>query len=126
MYYDPLVAKVTAWGRDRAEAIRRMRRALTEFKIVGVETNIPFHVQVMASEAFQKGELHTDFIEEHYTVDAHADADDQEAALIVAALLTQMRGGRTPAAPSNGSTAGWKAAGREQTLGRPGWRRSWR
>ena len=54
-YYDSLVAKVTAWGRDRDEAIRRMRRALTEFKIVGVETNLQFHMQVLDNPYFQAG-----------------------------------------------------------------------
>jgi acetyl-CoA carboxylase biotin carboxylase subunit len=126
MYYDPLVAKVTAWGRDRDEAIRRMRRALTEFKIVGVETNIPFHTQVMASDAFQRGELHTDFIEEHYTVDSQSDPAEEAAALIAAVLLTHTRSAASPALHRNGVATGWKAAGREQTLGRPAWRRSLR
>jgi acetyl-CoA carboxylase biotin carboxylase subunit len=125
MYYDPLVAKVTAWGRDRAEAIRRMRRALSEFKIVGVETNIPFHVQVMASEPFQRGELHTDFIEEHYTVETETSPEDEEAALIAAALLSHGRMDRTPVPHTNGAD-GWKAAGRGRILGRTAWRRSWR
>ena len=123
MYYDPLVAKVTAWGRDRAEAIRRMRRALSEFKIVGVETNIPFHVQVMESDAFQRGELDTDFIEEHYVVDTESVPEEQEAALIAAALLTHGRVDRAPIGHVNGAS-GWKAAGREQTMGRTAWRRS--
>jgi acetyl-CoA carboxylase biotin carboxylase subunit len=131
MYYDSLVAKVTAWGRDRAEAIRRMRRALSEFKIVGVETNIPFHQKVLETEAFQRGELSTHFIQDHIDGDFATDPADAEAALIAAALLTQRHGTRRQVlASTNGRAPVWKTAARELALGggwgRTGWRRSLR
>ncbi|MBI5253744.1 MAG: acetyl-CoA carboxylase biotin carboxylase subunit [Euryarchaeota archaeon] len=63
-YYDPMISKLVAWGRNRRETIARMNRALTEYIISGVTTNIPFHKAVMNDEAFQQGELSTDFIEE--------------------------------------------------------------
>ena len=138
MYYDALVAKVTAWGRDRAEAIRRMSRALGEFQIVGVATNIPFHIQVMASDAFCRGELSTQFLEEHAPVARGPAPAAREAALTAAALLARgLPGGPRPPAEHNGAAAGhngagggWKAAGREGMMrggdGRSGWRRSWR
>ena len=62
-FYDPLIAKLIVWGRDRDEAISRMRRALYEYVIVGVKTNIPFHQAVMENERFVRGELGTHFIE---------------------------------------------------------------
>jgi len=131
MYYDALVAKVTAWGRDRAEAIRRMRRALSEFKIVGVETNIPFHQWVLETEAFQRGELSTHFIQDHMDGDFATNPADAEAALIAAALLTHQHGTRRQVSVSNnGRIPVWKTAARELTLGsgwgRMGWRRSLR
>jgi acetyl-CoA carboxylase biotin carboxylase subunit len=52
-YYDSLLAKVIAWGRDRVEAVTRMQRALDEFTIVGVTTNIPAHKKILASELFR-------------------------------------------------------------------------
>lgn len=61
-YYDPLIAKLIAWGRDRDEAIRRMRRALHEYVLVGIRSNIPFHLAVMQNERFMRGELSTHFI----------------------------------------------------------------
>ena len=62
-FYDPLMAKLIVWGRDRDEAISRMQRALYEYVIVGVKTNIPFHQAVMGNERFVRGELGTHFVE---------------------------------------------------------------
>lgn len=63
-YYDSMISKLTTWGRTRLEAIARMRRALYEYIIEGVETNIPFHMVVVEDEEFVKGNTHTKFIEE--------------------------------------------------------------
>ena len=63
-YYDPIISKLIVWGRDRDEAITRMRRALYEYVIVGFQTNIPFHKAVMENQRFIKGEIGTHFIEE--------------------------------------------------------------
>jgi pyruvate carboxylase subunit A len=61
--YDPMISKLIVWGRDRTEAIHRMRRALYEYIILGLKTNIPFHKAVMENERFISGELTTHFIE---------------------------------------------------------------
>jgi len=63
-FYDSLIAKLIVWGRDRNEAISRMHRALREYAIGGVKTNIPFHLAVMGNERFVRGELGTHFIEQ--------------------------------------------------------------
>ncbi len=60
--YDPMISKLVVWGRDRPEAIERMKRALYEYIIVGVKTNIPFHKAVMENPRFVSGELSTHFI----------------------------------------------------------------
>ncbi|MGE5620200.1 MAG: acetyl-CoA carboxylase biotin carboxylase subunit [Sphingomonadaceae bacterium] len=62
-YYDSLLAKVIAWGNDRHEAVSRMRRALEEFKIGGVTTNIPFHLRLLADPDFLCGRFDTHFVE---------------------------------------------------------------
>ncbi|EHP89144.1 acetyl-CoA carboxylase biotin carboxylase subunit [Methanotorris formicicus] len=67
-YYDSLISKLVAYGRDRNEAIARMRRALSEYIIIGVTTNIPFHRAVMEEEDFIKGNLSTHYVEEHWGV----------------------------------------------------------
>jgi pyruvate carboxylase subunit A len=63
-HYDPMISKLIAWGKDRDEAIARMRRALYEYVIAGVRTNIPFHKAVMENERFIEGAIGTHFIEE--------------------------------------------------------------
>ncbi|MHB8086561.1 MAG: acetyl-CoA carboxylase biotin carboxylase subunit, partial [Dehalococcoidia bacterium] len=66
--YDPMISKLVAWGRTRDEAIHRMSRALYEYVIVGVKTNIPFHKAVMENKRFQSGELGTHFITQETTL----------------------------------------------------------
>ena len=64
-YYDSLLVKVTAWGADLPEACQRMDRALREFRIRGVKTNIPFVENVVNHAKFQVGEVTTTFLDEH-------------------------------------------------------------
>jgi pyruvate carboxylase subunit A len=63
-HYDPMISKLIVWGRTREEAIERMQRALYEYIIVGVKTNIPFHKAVLKNPAFRRGELNTRFVEQ--------------------------------------------------------------
>jgi pyruvate carboxylase subunit A len=63
-HYDPMISKLIVWGKDRDEAVSRMRRALYEYVIQGVRTNIPFHKTVMKNPRFVKGDIDTHFIEE--------------------------------------------------------------
>jgi pyruvate carboxylase subunit A len=67
-FYDPLISKLIVWGRDRSEAIARMQRALYEYTIVGVTSNIPFHQAVMGNERFVQGRLGTHFVEREITL----------------------------------------------------------
>ncbi|MGA2141975.1 MAG: acetyl-CoA carboxylase biotin carboxylase subunit [Brevinematales bacterium] len=62
-YYDSLLAKVIAWGRDRDEALARMKRALQEFKASGIKTTIPFYEKLLENPDFQKGRYSTKFLE---------------------------------------------------------------
>lgn len=62
-YYDSMVGKLITWGRDRGEAIARMRRALDEFVIEGIPTTIPFHREVLNNRIFLSGRLDTGFIQ---------------------------------------------------------------
>jgi acetyl-CoA carboxylase biotin carboxylase subunit len=72
IYYDSLVAKVIAHGRDRAEAIARMRAALAEFTIEGIKTNIPLHLRILDDPDFRAGRSHTGFLEELFASGASA------------------------------------------------------
>ena len=111
-YYDPLVAKLVTWGRDRRQAIARMRRALREFKIVGISTNIPFHLQVLEDPRFVAGRLDTRYVEKHYRPRAER-GDEERAAVLLAALLAHSRRA-SPRPVVVDSGGGWRL----------GWRRS--
>jgi acetyl-CoA carboxylase, biotin carboxylase subunit len=62
-FYDSLIAKLIAHGKDRDEAIKRLRRALNEFVVEGVKTTIPFHSRLIENEDFQKGNFNTGFLD---------------------------------------------------------------
>jgi len=62
-FYDSLIAKLIVHGRDRAEALAKMRVALEQFKVDGIKTIIPFHQKVFEDKDFIKGDFCTDFIE---------------------------------------------------------------
>jgi propionyl-CoA carboxylase alpha chain len=86
IHYDPMIAKVVTRGRDRAEAIGRMARALDEFYIRGVSHNIPFLASLMAHSRFREGRLSTGFIAEEYPGGFHpADAVHDRPSLLAGA-----------------------------------------
>ena len=62
-YYDPLLLKLMTWGKTRDEAISRMKRAVDETRIEGIETNLPFHRVALEDEVFSAGRHTTDFVE---------------------------------------------------------------
>jgi len=80
-YYDPLLMKVIAWGRDREEARKRMLRALWETVIEGVKTNLAFLQVVFQDEAFIKGDYTTRFVEERRILDRLKDFSPSHAEL---------------------------------------------
>ncbi|RRD38893.1 acetyl-CoA carboxylase biotin carboxylase subunit [Leptotrichia sp. OH3620_COT-345] len=65
-YYDSMIAKLIVKGKTREEAIKRMKRALKEFIVEGVDTTIPFHLKVLDNKEFNKGTVYTNFIETHF------------------------------------------------------------
>jgi acetyl-CoA carboxylase, biotin carboxylase subunit len=64
-YYDSMIAKVITYGATRAEAIAKMKRALHEFVIEGIDTTIPFHLRLLNNETFISGDFNTKFLELH-------------------------------------------------------------
>lgn len=67
-FYDSMVAKVIVWGKDREDAVQRMKRALGEFVIAGIKTTIPFHQNLLEHEVFISGVFNTRFLEEYKEV----------------------------------------------------------
>jgi acetyl-CoA carboxylase biotin carboxylase subunit len=133
-HYDPMLAKVICWGATRGDAVQRMLRVLQEYVIVGIQSNIPFHMQLLRDERFLRGEFHTNWLDQEFTMESPDGHPDEHVALLVAAVLAhrKRRQGARPAGggsgPPDGST--WRFAGRDRLLAsrsltqRSGWRRS--
>ena len=109
VFYDPMISKLITWGATRQEALDRMERALKEYRVGGIKTNLAFHRRVLRNEAFRAGKYSTAFIEQHKAELLKplelADSDEAlDAALAAAALhALDVPTATTPA--SNGSAA---------------------
>lgn len=114
IYYDPMISKFAVYGRDRAEAIDRMRRALLEYEVNGIKTTLPFFREVMDDEVFIRGDLDTGFInaftERRKSVEP--DRETLDAAIIAAVLHSQARRPQTISKAEQQPTSRWAAAGR--------------
>lgn len=88
LHYDPMIAKLCCWGRNRDSAISNMARALREYKILGIKTTIPFHQRVLKNAAFLKGEYDTTFIDTRFDKEdlKRRQNTDPTVAVIAAAL----------------------------------------
>ncbi len=86
IHYDPMVAKIIAYGQDRLDAIRKMDAALRRTVILGVTTNVRFLRDVLAHPVFQRGEVTTTFVEREFSSWQPAIADRLDLALMAAAL----------------------------------------
>ncbi len=127
--YDPLLAKLIVWGRDREQAIARMRRAATEFQVIGVRTTLPFVRWLMEQPRFIAGDLSTDFIAEEWDqrkkdgeVSEDAELTPEQVAAIAGSLLVQAQvqkeKERHPADDNASETNRWRLAARSAILRR--------
>ncbi|BCR04917.1 3-methylcrotonyl-CoA carboxylase subunit alpha [Desulfuromonas versatilis] len=66
IHYDPMIAKLIVWDQDRPSALRRLQKALADYQVVGVATNLQFLAAVAAHPAYQQGDFDTHFIERHH------------------------------------------------------------
>ncbi|MCZ2121236.1 MAG: acetyl-CoA carboxylase biotin carboxylase subunit [Anaerolineales bacterium] len=121
-FYDPMIAKLIVWGETRAQAILRMRRALEEYRIVGVRTNIPFHQTLMDSHRFMGGQFDTRFVEERFSMDDAFQADESHAeiAAILATLVAHQANERSAQVVRRNErdNSNWKWVGRWERMHR--------
>ena len=116
LFYDSLLTKLICWGPDRAAAINRMRRALEEFRIFGIATNIPFHESLLTHRRFNEGDFSTFFLEEEKVL-PDLRPSGLEAALIGAALFKEMKNQAVSPLISTGrATSVWKEEARRAGL----------
>ena len=120
IHYDPMIAKLVVWGRDRDDCMRRCDRALREYRVTGIKTSIGFFRAVLADPKFQAGDYTTGFITPEFLAGLEAHQDDTVAA--IAAAICQYEADHTPQR-DGGSTDGgsaWKRAGRWKNSHRMG------
>lgn len=126
LYYDPMIAKLITSGDSREQAIQRMRRALDEFQIAGIRTTIPFHKQLLNSEAFLSGNFYTESLETDPSLkpSPKTEQDENTVAAVIAALVEHTR--QESHQTTNGNNVankvevsnGWKEASRREILRR--------
>ena len=121
-FYDPMIAKLIVWGETRGQAILRMRRALEEYRIVGVRTNIPFHQTLMDSHRFMGGQFDTRFVEERFSMDDAIESRtaNSEIAAILATLVAHQQSELSAQRVQRNErdTSNWKWVGRWERMHR--------
>jgi len=122
VFYDPLISKLCAWGNTREEAIQRMLRALSEYRVHGLVTNVAFHRWVLEHPLFRAGDYDTNFIPQQYRgLDDSQNPAALDAALIAAVLDAHHRDKQRAArvnldSPQSRRFNAWKAAARRDAL----------
>jgi acetyl-CoA carboxylase biotin carboxylase subunit len=119
LHYDPMIAKLCIWGRNRESAISNLKRALREYKILGIKTTIPFHLRVLQNKTFLKGNYDTTFIDTKFDIEElkRRQNSDPTVAIIAAALkhfeLEKEAAARATTVPLVGESL-WKYYGKLQ------------
>ncbi len=88
IYYDPMIAKLVVWGKDRTEAIERMKRAIDEYRIKGVKTTLPFGKFVLNHPNFISGDIDTHFVEKYYNSDLLNETINEEEIKVISEFIT--------------------------------------
>ncbi|MEZ4503734.1 MAG: acetyl-CoA carboxylase biotin carboxylase subunit [Dehalococcoidia bacterium] len=133
VFYDSMLGKLIVWAETRDDALRRMRRALDDLLIAGIDTNIPFHHALISNPEFIAGDIHTGWLESRFEMPAPIEDDPRETtALIAAALATEIiraRGGS--GAPTAAAGSKWQRVHRQAAAnlnvgsqGATGWQRA--
>ena len=122
-YYDSMIAKLITWGETRSEAMLRMRRALSEYRIMGLKHNIPFHINLLNSISFIAGKFDTNFVEQRFNMHTYEKAPTQEEleTVAIAATLYAHRKRRLASqvvAPAKRDTSNWKWMSRFERMHR--------
>jgi acetyl-CoA carboxylase biotin carboxylase subunit len=106
IHYDPLISKLVAWGADRTEAIARMRRAVSEYAVLGITTTLPFFDRVLRHPAFVSGDIDTGFIERHLAELGPGPSDEVRDIAVVAAAVRALRDRTAARAEPSGAGSG--------------------
>jgi acetyl-CoA carboxylase, biotin carboxylase subunit len=113
VHYDPMISKLVVWGEDRAAAVARMRRALDEYHVAGIETNLAFHRRCLRHPQFVAGHYDTGFIARYAAELTPAASEEERGVAVIAAAIDQANS----APPANAVAASPAVAARSS------WRR---
>jgi len=110
IYYDPMIAKLVTWGKDRNEAIDRMIRAIDEYRISGVETTLAFCRFALDHEAFRSGDFDTHFIKKYFKPEylKSASKQEEEIASIAASMWISAYKKSVAKSANQGGISPWK------------------
>jgi acetyl-CoA carboxylase biotin carboxylase subunit len=117
IYYDPMIAKVITWGETRTEAIERMQRALTEFILSGIKSNIVLHKSILRHKVFQDGSYTTQFLDKNFDLiepDLFREVDDH--VFLIAAAITAFNDRKSKDVRNLSVVSNWKKLGRKMAL----------
>ncbi|NUN04500.1 MAG: acetyl-CoA carboxylase biotin carboxylase subunit [Bdellovibrio sp.] len=117
IYYDPMIAKVITWGETREEAIDRMQRALSEFVLTGIKTNIVLHKSILDNAKFRDGTYTTQFIEKNFEViEPQIFKEVEDPVFLIAAAITAYNNRKSKDVRQLNLTSNWKRVGRKLQL----------
>ncbi|MGB1314798.1 MAG: acetyl-CoA carboxylase biotin carboxylase subunit [Chitinophagales bacterium] len=111
IYYDPMISKLITHGKDRAEAIERMKRAIADYEIKGIKNTLNFGMFVMNHEAFVSGNFDTHFVPNHFKPEyliKHEEDEMEIAALLAGYIYENDNTTKTPSKTSKEKTSNWK------------------
>ena len=117
VHYDPLVSKLVVWAESREEAIRRMRRAVSEYRILGIRTTLPFFERVLDHPAFVAGDVDTSFVDTVLAAGNSRPSSAIEIAVMAAAITAFEESRVKRTAPDGAGVAAWRAAGLREAHG---------
>lgn len=119
VHYDPLISKLVTWGRDRTEAINRMKRALFEYRIAGIKTSIPYFLQIFENEEFLSGNYTTNLIERIESKKVEI-SEEIELVALFASGIRELNGKKIQydESESSDNLKNWKLFGRMKNLRR--------
>ena len=117
IYYDPMIAKVITWGDTREEAINRMERALTEFVLTGIKTNIVLHKSILKNPKFLDGSYTTQFIEKNFQVlEPELFKDIEDPVFLISAAISAYQDRQSKDIRRLNVASTWRRVGRKLQL----------
>ena len=122
-HYDSMISKLICWGETRQEALLRMRRALSEYTIMGLKHNIPFHINLMNSVSFMAGQFDTNFVEQRFNMRTYENNPTEEELQTAAIAVTLYAHRKRQLAsqvvsPPKRDASNWKWIGRYERMQR--------